>query len=433
MPALARQQIAGLFFVILMLLMLNKNMSKSSIAILLTIFGASMIVSHYGLAYIFIFFVILVWLLSLNLPSKILQLVNKVHFFTDELSKPIQSGKIHTTNKLSKAFQSSDNKNYTLIGKTYPLFLISFTITWFMYVSSSSIFVTGVNIGNSILGSITDLLNPLTSQGVYIIIGEMPIFQSIERYLHIVSQVFIATGIIKVLIDRGMRFNQEYKAFSVSAFTIAGAGILLPYFAAAMNSDRLYHITLFFLAPFFVIGFITFIEALVKLVKKVFKFKQNAFKVDRNRSLYFVSAFLIVYFLFNSAFIYQIFDQPKVGRFALDNDVDFLWLNEKEIASIEWLEDKKNPEIEVKADVNKAVLLGGMIGPNAVEINRFHIEDGRVFKSYIFLGAFNIENHQLLIRTAWNRVEYIEDPGFRLKMNKIYDSSGSYILMGNER
>ena len=63
MLALARQQIAELFLVLLILVMIDKDMNKKASAFLFLVFGISLVVSHYGLSYIYMFCLISAWLL----------------------------------------------------------------------------------------------------------------------------------------------------------------------------------------------------------------------------------------------------------------------------------------------------------------------------------------------------------------------------------
>ena len=52
---LARQEIAELFIVLLILVMITKNISNITRSFFFIIFGISLIISHYGLAYIYMF------------------------------------------------------------------------------------------------------------------------------------------------------------------------------------------------------------------------------------------------------------------------------------------------------------------------------------------------------------------------------------------
>ena len=71
--------------------------------------------------------------------------------------------------------------------------------------------------------------------------------------------------------------------------------------------------------------------------------------------MYTIAIFLLIFSLFNTAFIYQVFDQPKTGRFALDENQDFFWVNNQEISGIEWLKNNSDPQTKVYSDVYKSM------------------------------------------------------------------------------
>ena len=71
--ALARQQIAELFLVLLILLMVDKNMNKIKRSFLFIVFGISLTVSHYGLSYIYMFCLISAWLILVLMDSPAIQ------------------------------------------------------------------------------------------------------------------------------------------------------------------------------------------------------------------------------------------------------------------------------------------------------------------------------------------------------------------------
>ncbi len=56
MTALARQEVAELFFVLLILLLVSKEMNQRIQSALFIVFGLSLVVSHYGLFYIAVSF-----------------------------------------------------------------------------------------------------------------------------------------------------------------------------------------------------------------------------------------------------------------------------------------------------------------------------------------------------------------------------------------
>lgn len=395
MPALARQQIAELFLTLLIILIVDEKLNKKTRSLLLVIFGASLIVSHYGTSYIFLF-IMTAGILIVNTP-------------------------------ISKHFQLSSEKfNYKILKPSYIVLFFIVAFAWYMYVSQASVLTAGVKIGGNILNSLSELFSPGASQPLAIYTSRLPFFQSVERYLNLFIQIFIGIGIISTLFNGNkQKFNSEFLAFSWSIFGISVLGILLPYFVSSLNSDRVFHLSLFFLAPYSIIGAMRFMDVINKRIIKE-RFKHNSKQIAL-----IVSAFLLFYFLLNSAFLYQIFDQPKLGRFALDKDTDFMSFNNNEIAAAKWLENERFPSANIYADINRACLLRSRVDvANEMDIweidNKFKLSRN----SYIFLGYFNIEKQQLLVRESWNEVKYISISRLDLEeYNKIYDNDRSSIFI----
>lgn len=388
MPSLARQEIAELFFVLMILLILNTKIVNFNKSILLIIFGISMIVSHYGISYLFSFLMIL---------ATIIIIIN--HYFSDD----------------KKGY-------YRILNINYILIFVVFLLTWFMYISSSSIFNVGVNIGNNIFSSITDIFSPTKSQGMAIIQGSFPLLQSIERYMYLITEGFIAVGVISLLLNKLDKFNQEYKAFSLAAFIILLSSIVLPIFASTMNTDRIFHICLMFLSPFFVLGFLMIVKILVRS-------KQSLSENQMKKSFYVLSAFLMIFFLVTSSFAYQLIDQPKAGRFALDNNVDFPSINTQELASAEWLKNVNDNNIRIYGDSNKASVLVSITGRHeSLSFWNFGENDKLIIgNSYIYISSFDT-NKKMVSITELHGTRYIDYNVFN-NLSKIQDSGTSSILL----
>ncbi|AXV36712.1 MAG: hypothetical protein CIT01_00130 [Methanobacterium sp. BRmetb2] len=395
MPTVGRQEIAEIFLMLIILVVFNK-MHTLKKSILLILFGISLIVSHYGVASIFLIIMILAIMIK---------------FIKSRIAK------------------MEGNENYFLLNRTLLIFLIVFSLGWFIYVSTSSIFINVVLIGKNIFSSFTDILNPSTSQGYNIIQSQLSLLKDIEKYLYLATQFFIGIGILSLIKNKFPTINEEYKLLSIASFLVALFGIVLPFFAAALNSDRLFHITLFFLSPFFVIGIYEFIKIIISLSRK----KIEKFKI--NQKTYYLAAILLTsLFLFSSSLIYQISDQPKVGRFALDNEVDFLWINNYEMASINWFNGFNSASTKIYADMNKAVIISGITGA-ANEVQSWNIEYFTLLNnSYLYLGSYDLKNNQFAIN-YYNKIKYIDNFGFNIntQMNQIYDNNGSVILVSRSQ
>lgn len=421
LAATARQEIAEIFLVLILMMVLEDRIKNSqTYLLLLLIFGFSLVVSHYGVTWIF--------LLIIGLSIPILLILNYL---------PARFRIKH------QGF-----KNFRIVNLVFPLFLLFIALTWYILVTDSSIFINISSMVISIITSITDIITQDTSQGLYYLQSNLPYFQSLERYMYLLCDVLITVGILRLIWDHDLKLNSEYKALSMASFLVLVLGIVMPYFSAALNIDRLFHINLFFLAVFFVTGFLYSIKGLNWLLKKISG--SRTWSLSVKNSFYLIALFLMVFSLFNTAFIYQVFDQPKLGRFALDNGQDFYVVNNQEIGAMEWYKENSDPQLKIYADSYKSVSLENMVYLNStppdfvflttaysstdsqvIEATAVQIEDPNSIygNSYFFLGTYDLKNKKLLARGD-NDVLYVPYQEFTSQLIKLYDNGGSWILKG---
>ena len=351
MLSLARQQIAELFFVLLLFLVVNDKLNKNTRNILLIIFGASLVTSHYGLSYIYIYILLFTYLFSIKLMnnSKMKRL------------------------KLPE-FNLKKSTLYYFIG-----FYIVFALLWYMNFSSSSNFKNIVIIGEHIYSSMfTDFFNPATRNSATLMaVGLVdPKFLSLQREVHrdlqFITQFFIIVGILKIFFDRKIyNIKAEYFYLIVASFAILLSSIILPNFAAQLNISRVYHIALIALSPLFVIGGLFVIEKSTK----IFTIKNG---IQKN-SIILILGIMIPYFLFSTGFVYEITKDVPVsfllGMERLRNDnrtkVDFYsaYIPEQDVYSARWLDKYKFTPKEIYADSDsqgKVLVSYGMLTPNTV-------------------------------------------------------------------
>jgi uncharacterized membrane protein len=443
LPALGRQEIAEVFFMLLILLFLSQNIREPKKSILIIIFGASMVISHYSTAIIFIAVSIIAWMMTIKPISKFLYIsLNSIfNFFMKSLrvfdfirisvrkKRPLQFHKLYKMkfnlkNQSYNLLQKPSN-NYTLLDKAFIAFLVVFAITWFFYMTQSSIFDATFGTIFAVTGAIGDLFDPVASQGTMVIMSNLPIFQSIEKYCFLISQMFIVVGVVALFFGKN-KFNNEFKLFSIITLLVLILSVVLPYVGSSLNVDRIFHIALFFLSVFFVTGFLIMIRYVSKFLKLNIKSKET--------SLYILSVFLIIFFLFSSSLVYQIFDQEKDGRFALDNTVKFASLNQAEIGSIEWLYSSDYSNYTIYTDNTFFNPVGSFRSrdvdnsENVVGLSNNNI-DINFNNSYIFLAPYNIMTNQYYTYIEENNTFYdFYRPNLTSRMNIIYDNSQSRIL-----
>ena len=411
MLQLARQQIAELFLVLLVLLMVSKNMHKIKRSFLFIVFGLSLAVAHYGLSYIYMFSLICAWLILVLMGNP------TVKELRDNLSNKLHR---YEENRNSRNLISLSIKDRT-IGSTFVLLFVAFALTWYMYVSSSSAFGAIVSIGEHVTGSIfTEFLNPEATEGLHIVAGEpLSPLHSVTKYLHLTAQLFIVIGVLKLLLGREKRkFEDEYAAFSLVNLVIILAAIGLPYFASSLNTTRLYQIALIFLAPFCVIGGITVFRAVSRAFRVTWtrRFMRNSMKV--------LSVFLAAFFLFNSGVIYEIANDSPTS-ISLNNTIDYPRFSEQEVLGAKWLYSVKGSNL-MYADGFRRLLLGSFDWEQSRDLPADLSISG---DSYLYLGTYNLRTNEILLI---NRTEAVKAKDYvsntiSIGKSKIYDNCGAQV------
>jgi uncharacterized membrane protein len=460
LPALGtRQTIAEIFFVLLIMLIINKKIISIKKSFLSVIFAISLIVSHYGLSYLVMFSLIFVLLFLFMTENQTIKRLWGWFYF-----KSIKDKRIMDVSNIK-------NKGISL---TFVLLFITFTLAWYIYISGSSAFNVIINIGDQIANTIfIEFLSPESSRGMHSLAG-IPLspIRWVCKIINLSALFFICVGILKLsLKHREMKFEREYIGFSLYWFAICLAAIAVSYFAV-MNPGRLYHLSLFLLAPLAVIGGITVFEVIIKILKISWtnnilkhplrilktprkhrditqKYIENGTerRVNQNTPLNIVYAFFIIFLLFNTGFIFEIakdhphsisLSQESIKKYGDINDKGTFMnlMYEQNVFSARW--SSMNMEKDKMIYVTKgngegasALVAYGMILMQETDMltNRTkEIREG----NYIYLSHLNVVegigmglNPKLGCPTYFNMTDVY--PLLKDK-DKIYTNGGSEVL-----
>ena len=191
-PSLARQQMAELFLVLTILLMIDKTMDRRKNFCLLLIFGASLIVSHYAVTWIYLFSLIAAWILLFLMEKPRIQ----------AFEKTICSKFRRYVNCYQENINSVSVRLRT-ITFPYVLFFVTFTLLWYITFSGGSLIDSIITIGERIVTSISeDFVNPEAAQGLGIIVKTTTSpLHTISKYLHLATIFFIILGILILIIN----------------------------------------------------------------------------------------------------------------------------------------------------------------------------------------------------------------------------------------
>ena len=368
MLGLARQEVAELFLALIILIMINRGLSQQQRSTLILIFSASLVVSHYGLSYIFLLMLLLALAIAIvgyyaGLQDWIGQVFNRMNERVS-LLRGLELQKIRL--------------KPSAISLRFVVWYVIFLSIWYIYMTSSSSFAVSVTIFQQVLGSVSsDLFSPDAVQGMAVIVNTAATpLHDVGKYLHLLTILLIVAGFIVTIVtrQREINFDNRYLLLSCGALGICIGGIVLPNFASSLNVSRLYQITLVLLAPFCVIGGMAIFSGFRSL------FGSPA------RSLQVISLFFGIFLLFNCGWIYEVC-QDEQTSFALSTDVDYPCFSGLEIKGVEWLSNFRVNH-EIYADTYRCLLILRISGRVVQDISNIYPQLKE--DSYIFLGERNI-------------------------------------------
>ncbi|MEN4069246.1 MAG: DUF2206 domain-containing protein [Methanobacterium sp.] len=426
MLALARQQIAELFFALSILLFLDKRMAVAKRAALLITFSFSVVVSHYGLSYFYMGYLILSLCLLSFARSSTLR-----HLWAG-LSARFRKGKGGIQIDTLLPISAEEKISTIHLSTTFVTLSVVFGIFWFIYTAAGTGFSTIVFIGDHVYHSLGELFNPGTRDPTILLALGLASLElaSVQRSIFLViqyiTQLFIVVGVIGFVFNlRKTRFQPVYIAMTLISFLLLGLCIILPYFARFWNMSRIYHLTLFFLTPFCILGGIAIVRWLFRLLPtRVFRASTNSIYLK-----VVVMLVLIPYFLFNTGFIFEVSGDAPTS-IALNAEMDFPRFNEQELFGKEWLSLNKEKHTTVFADEHGRLLLYGYLHRR---VGTFWSETTEIAdNSYIYLRSWNIKQGEVM--PSWEerhrRIELQNSPFYDNVLsyrNRIYDNGAARV------
>ena len=315
MQGLARQMIAELFLALLLILIVDREMNPQKRRLLSLIFSVGLVISHYAVACIFMFFLVPVWLISLRKKD-------------------------------------GESLNET-INTTYVNSFIVMLLSWYTFVASSKPIDSIIEVINRIP---TDILGGLGGGVVYLSPSAVSFIHEISAYVFYIIQIFIVLGVIKVLLRyRESKFDRHYFLMSLMSLGVLVTCVFFPYLAQILQISRIYHLMLIFLAPYSILGGETVFRFAARILHAGAGIRRNGKPV-----LLPVCIILIIFLLFQSGFLYEVFRDPQPISMPLSGyRVDPLsgwglygpYTREQEVLSARWLSQNMGNEWKTYADL----------------------------------------------------------------------------------
>ena len=427
----ARQQIAELYLILIILLMVNKTINLRARRILILLFGSALVVSHYGVSYIFMFLLI-TSLFILFLSGRLF-----VHVRARESGDNVLQNTTHA--RAMKSVPPTGNRTITM---TFVFYFILAGLSWYILQSGSVVFYYVVLIGNKIAtGFISEFFRPGASEALSILMTVASPLREVNKYLQLFLQFLIAIGIFNLLIHwKRQEFDEEYSAFALGSFALAAAAIVVPYLSGALNTERLYHITLIFLAPFCVIGAIVMYRLLSK------KRGEPWFVLK------FMSLLLAVFLVFNTGFVYEMaqnnensisLSQNSIIEHGNAEEKVVFYANyspDQDVLSAEWISKYTSGDSEIYATFTNAggaypLQSYGMISQERMYPLTPSTQDMQKL-SYVYLQTVNVVDHLgMVVQQQGNEplqsFNMEEISPLLSKADKIYSNGSSDLLYNN--
>jgi uncharacterized membrane protein len=277
-----RQIVGELFLVLSIFIWLDKAFPIKEKRILLIIFGASIAVSHYSLAVIYVIFVALVVIVSSIKP------------------------------KFDNVFNAST-----------VLAIFGATFLWEAF-SPGSTLTTIINVVNRVAADLTSFHGAAagTVSSAYAIPTVFTAASWINLILEGAVTLSLIIGIlIVILFSRKMEISDKYRWITIFAAILLAASYLFPSVASTLNFTRFYGISLLFLSPCFAIGALSLLKIIQSTLRKRNKNHKNnmAFLNKHGKTaLLLVAVLLSAYFLSQYGYVNYVTGGAIRTTFAFD-------------------------------------------------------------------------------------------------------------------
>ncbi len=474
MIALPRQQIAELFFALVILLMVDRKLNLAPRLTLAVIFAMSMVVSHYALGFIgFLYmalFLPVVFVIRRDVFRRAWSWLTKKGSYMPQRPKIVRALPVKALMVMVAIYFIFAFAWYGTIAS--GLNLGSLSTLWTQQISIVTTEVGKLAPEPAEPATPTEPAPPEPTEPAEPATPTEPaeplaFFQFSKRdvlvqtalgldfpqaspqgkgfrILQYITQLLLVVGCLRLIFRRRhLRFTGEYIALSVTSVLLLVACIFMPAFANALNTTRWYHLALITLAPCCILGGEAIWLGASSLWRKLRRrIHTLEFAEDSQGYLKFIAvAVLIPYFLFTSGFIYEVTGQEVTDKvdtpysialssYRLDLAGVFYW---QDGAGAEWLAQKAGDESNVYADHHAHRLVWFYSFPGqATYLPRkaTELEEG----SYLYFTSWNIDKKEITFATGPGLRQHItfnDISGLSHVIdskNRIYTNGGAQIL-----
>jgi len=443
MPQLVRQQVSELFFVLVILVMVERKLTSTQRTILVVIFGFGVIVSYYGLGtgyaigYITLGVILLLCIKSRWGRNLWQRMIGK------SISLPDDLGSFGAFNK--KAL-------FIIIGVS-----VVFMFAYYGTVASGSGLAgfhtatgiaqnTGEQVGTGFEFMDPHSKEPLVQTAVGLDFPLASISGKLWRILQYLVELCLIVGFGRLIFRPTTlgKLKSEYIAMVIVSALILLGIFILPMWSYGMGVTRIWQITLVLLSPLFIFGGETIALGIAKVSSALHKdLTSSRTRLGYQTFMWFpVVVILIPYFIFNSGVIFELsrsrttdfIDSPysiALSGYRLDLNTVF---TRQDLDAAHWLCAVPKSDGRVSVDYNTGKLFIDRfdfpcrtvgISPDAVEPDS---------AGYVYLRAWNVQNQAVTFATGYatrRSVSFDDLPWFQQAMetaDRIYNNGGAQVL-----
>jgi len=377
------QLVAEVFLAALLLLVFMKGLPRLKRDVLFIVCSFGLVVSHYGLAYIFTVVLVLAWIILAIVAARAgrQKRVTRNYYLRFQNKSTITKFKDYVGRV---SFSISHSK----LSLDLVLIYLTVLFSWYIFVNQAAGFNLLSQKYSLVASSFGQFFNP-ASRGAALeglgVVATPTILNQVSTYLFLFTELLIVLGFVWILLKRhGTGFSSEYLVMALLGIVILILNVLVPTLANTLQIYRYYQTTLFVLALFAVVGGVKILEYIPRLKSKYF---------------FVILAFLIFvpFFLFQTGFTYEVAGvQNDVLTLNMHrwNDLEFYdsVADAREVAGATWLPEHLNfSQITIYADYESSEVLTayGLVegGQIPVLTNVTYISGSNQF---IFLRPVNV-------------------------------------------
>ena len=461
MPALARQEIAELFLVLLLILLVDKGVGraagKARLYALYAVFAASVVVSHYALAFIFIVYLVVAWLVLFLIDNPALRRLHRAAR-SGPPAKPSSRPKRMLTLPFVLFFAAFTAAWYATLGSAALSAEIAPTLTLIGTVLSPSNVLVAFGIGAAayacalvivyVLAKRAQQKTPMLLFGAPVAflsasltlvrycgisvntllqLGTLSPLHEVAELLYLLGLILIILGLAALALRRyRFTFDQEFAALALASFAILMTAAAIPVLAlGTVNTTRLYQISTLLLAPFCVTG-----ALLIGGVPRLVHARPRE-RIGVSLAYKLVAVLFVIMLLFGTGLVYEVTRQDPTS-FFLNDAIDAPRFNAREVAGAQWLYAMKASTGRVYADVYRGLLWTSLDSNRSlVSLPSYAPYTPRA--GYVYLGTFNLltgtSAQQVYARSLLSGTQTTHSSlaGIADGRNRVFDDGGAVV------